>query len=97
MIFAELTERPSIEKILKALEKGFGDVEWGDQGTEENPDAYFWIKRGGVTVAIDNLTSMEFQVKCPRADTPLIQEVVGVLAGAFNVKVYDEPEYEAHE
>ena len=97
MIFAELTERPNVEKILKALEERFGDVEWGDQGTEENPDAYFWIKRGGVTVAIDNLTSLEFQVKCAQVDTPLIQEVINVLASAFIVKVYGEPEYEAHE
>ena len=97
MIFAELTERPNVEKILKVLEKGFGDVEWGDQGTEENPDAYFWIKRRDVTVAVDNLTSLEFQVKCAQVDTPLIQEVINVLVRAFIVKVYDEPEYEAHE
>ena len=97
MIFAELTERPNVEKILKVLDKGFGDIEWGDQGTAENPDAYFWIKRRGVTVAVDNLTSFEFQVKCARDDAPLIQEVINVLAKTFGVKVYDEPEYEAHE
>ena len=43
MIFAELTKRASVEKILKVLETEFGDVEWGDQGTEGSPDAYFWI------------------------------------------------------
>ena len=97
MIFAELAVHPNVEKMLKVLVEGFGDVEWGDQGTKENPDAYFWIKRRGVKVAVDNLTSLEFQVKCAQVDTPLIQEVIDVLAGAFLVKVYDEPEYEAHE
>ena len=97
MIFAELTERPSVENILTILEKEFGDVEWGDQGTEDSPDAYFWIKRQGVKVTVDNLTSLDFQVKCARVDTALIQEVINVLTKSFGVKVYDEPEYEAHE
>ena len=97
MIFAELTERPSVEKILKVLETEFGDVEWGDQGTEGSPDAYFWIRRQGVKVAVDNLTSLEFQVKCARVDAPLLQEVINVLTKCFHVKVYDGPEYEAHE
>lgn len=73
VIFAELAERPSIEKILKVLETEFGDVEWGAQGTEESPDAYFWIKHQGVKVAVDNLTSLDFQVKYSRVDAPLIK------------------------
>lgn len=86
-----------VKEILGVLKGGFGRVEWGDQGTEDDPDAYFWVKRGGVRVAVDNFTSLEFQVKCSSSDTLLIQEVVDVLAGSFGVKVYDEPELEAHE
>lgn len=97
MVFAELTERPSVEDLLDVIERRFGEVQWGDQGTQEDPDAYFWIQRQGVTVAVDNLTSFEFQVKCSQAGTPLIQEVIDVLSGAFGVKVYEEPEIEAHE
>ena len=97
MIFAELTERLSVEHLLKVLETEFGDVEWGDQGTEESPDAYFWIKRQGVKVAVDNLTSLDFQVKCASVDAPLIKEVINVISKCFRVKIYDEPEYEAHE
>ena len=97
MIFAELTERPSVDKILKVLETEFENVEWGDQGTEESPDAYFWIKRQGVKVAVDNLSSLDFQIKCTRVGTPLIKEVIEVLSKHFRVKVYDEPKYEAHE
>jgi hypothetical protein len=97
VIFAEVTDHPNVEKMLKVLVEVFGEVEWGDQGTKESPDAYFWIKRRGVKVAVDNLTSFEFQVKCAQVDTPLIQEVIDVLAAAFPVKVYDVPEDEGHE
>lgn len=97
MIFAEVIEHPSVDKILKALETEFEDIEWADQGTEESPDAYFWIKRHGVKVAIDNLTSLDFQIKCARVGAPLIKEVIDVLSKRFRVQVYDAPEYEAHE
>lgn len=97
MIFAKISDRQRTQAILNVLKHEFGDVEWADQGTEESPDAYFWVKRHGVTVAVDNLTSTEFQVKCARADAPLIGDVIKALAKAFSVTVYDEPEHEAHE
>lgn len=97
MIFAEITDRPSVREILSILERAFQQVEWADQGTEESPDAYFWIKRKDVTVSVDNLTSLEFKVKSAQPGAPLIQEVIDVLAKPFAVKVYDEPETEAHE
>jgi hypothetical protein len=97
VIFAELTERPSVNEVLKVLESEFGDVEWGDQGTQESPDAYFWIKRQDVKVAVDNLTSLDFQIKCARVDAPLIKEVINVLSKRFRLKVFDKPEYETHE
>ena len=97
MIFAEIAERTTAGKVLAVLRSEFGEIEWADQGTEESPDAYFWVKQEGVTVAVDNLSSMEFQVKCVHADTPLVREVIDVLRRSFSVKVYDNPELEAHE
>jgi hypothetical protein len=97
MIFAELTDKPSVKEILTVLENKFGSVEWADQGTEDSPDAYFWIKRKGAKVSIDNLDSLEFQVKSSHSDTPLIQETIEALASFFALKVYGEPEKEPHE
>jgi len=84
-------------EILAVLKNKYESVEWADQGTVDNPDAYLWVKSKGALVAVDNLSSIEFQVKCSQTDVPLIQEVIDVLAESFNVNVYDEPEYEAHE
>ena len=97
MIFAELTDKPSVKEILAVLELKFESVEWGDQGTCDLPDAYFWIKQKDVMVSVDNLSSLEFQVKSAQSDASLIQEVIEVLAESFAVKVYEEPDKEAHE
>jgi len=105
MIFAELTKRPNskdVKKILDILEANFGQLqrhqEWGDQGTDGDPDAYFWIERKGFPrVAVDNFTSFEFQVKCAKAGNPLTQEVIAALSKSFDIKVFDEPEFEDHE
>jgi hypothetical protein len=97
MIFAELEEAPEIEDLIEVLESNFGLVEWGDQGSPGQPDAYFGVSRDDVMVAVDNLTSMKFQVKCNRPDNPLLQEVLGVLADSYRMKIYAKPELEAHE
>ena len=101
MIFAELTKRPNykdVQSILRVLQARFGEIEWGDQGTSESPDAYFIVRREGCTeVQVDNFTSYQFQVKCAQEETPLIQEVMDTLSRSFDIKVLDEPEYEEHE
>ena len=48
-------------------------------------------------VKVDNLTSLEFQVKCSDAGAPLVQEVIDVLSQAFDLEILDEPELEGHE
>lgn len=97
MIFARLLEYPGTEKVLHVLKNGFGEVEWGDQGTEKDPDAYFWVQRDGAKVAVDNLTSLEFQVKCTTTANSLVADVINALSQNFKVEVFDEPEPEAHE
>lgn len=97
MILAIIKDKPNTEELLAVLEKHFGTVEWGDQGTVDMPDAYFWIEREAVKVAVDNLTSLEFQVKCSEIASPLIREVIDVLSKAFRTEILDEPELEAHE
>lgn len=97
MVFAEIREKLSVEELLNVLKRQFDSIEWGDQGTNESPDAYFWIHQEGVKVSVDNLTSMEFQVKCDRSDSPLIKEVIDVLSQAFKTEVFASPEREAHE
>ena len=97
MIFASIKDKPKTEDLLAVLKKHFGKVEWGDQGTVDMPDAYFWIERDAVKVAVDNLTSLEFQIKCSDSSSPLIREVIDVLSKAYNTEILDEPEFEAHE
>ena len=97
MIFATITDKPRTKELLNVLEKHFGKVEWGDQGAVDMPDAYFWIERDSVKVAVDNLTAVEFQVKCSETSSPLIQEVIGVLSKTYRIEILDEPELEAHE
>ena len=97
MIFAELREYPSTKEMLAVLENEFTNIEWGDQGTEDMPDAYFWVREGKVKVAVDNLGSHEYQVKCRQAGAPLIKKVIDVLSGAFSIKVFETPELEPNE
>jgi len=97
MIFAEIEEQANVKDILEVLEKEFGIIEWGDQGSETNPDAYFWIYRNDVRVAVDNLTSLNFQVKCVSQDNVLVKEVITLLGNSYRVKIFDKPEFEAHE
>ncbi len=97
MIFAQLDNSTNVTDILKVLENHFGLLEWGDQGSPGQPDAYFWVFRDDVRVAVDNLTSIEFQVKCATPDTSLLQEVLEVLAKEYHIDIYSEPELEAHE
>ena len=63
MIFATFEETPSLKDLLSVLGNKYGIIEWGNQGTAENPDAYFGVSLDGDRVAIDSLTSIEFQVK----------------------------------
>ena len=97
MIFATVKNKLKTSEVLAVLEKNFGAVEWGDQGTVDMPDAYFWIRRDRMKVKVDNLTSLEFQVKCSDAGAPLVQEVIDVLSQAFDLEILDEPELEGHE
>jgi hypothetical protein len=97
MIFAKLNEYPSTETMLGVLAKEFDNIEWADQGTEDMPDAYFWIRDGKDTVAVDNLSSHEYQVKSSVRGTPLIQRVIDVLSNSFSVEVFINPELEPHE
>jgi hypothetical protein len=97
MIFASIKDKPKTQELLSVLEKHFGKVEWGDQGTLDMPDAYFWVERDSVKVAVDNLTALEFQVKCSETSSPLIREVISVLSRAYRIEILDEPELEAHE
>lgn len=97
MIFAELENVTDLRDIREVLENKFGLVEWGDQGSQEQPDAYFWVSRDDTKVAVDNLTSTKFQVKCTSPDSPLLLEVLSVLAKTYLIYIYAEPELEAHE
>ena len=97
MIFAQLENVTDLRNLLDILENHFGLIEWGDQGSPGQPDAYFWISRDDVRVAVDNFTSMKFQVKCDCPDNALIQDVIEVLGKSYCMKIYSEPEREAHE
>jgi hypothetical protein len=97
MVFAKLNEYPRTEAMLGVLTIEFKNIEWADQGTEDMPDAYFWIKDGKDKVSVDNLSSHEYQVKCPVDYSPLIQRVISVLSGSFSVEICESPELEPHE
>ena len=97
MIFAELTAQPSLNDLLGVLRGSFGSVDWADQGTADNPDAYFWISREDEKVSVDNLTSLAFQVKCAKVDSLLVGEVIKVLSKSFDVEILEKPELECHE
>lgn len=83
--------------MLAVLEKEFTNIEWSDQGTEDMPDAYFWVREGKLKVAVDNLASHEYQVKYSQPDASLIIKVIDVLSGSFSIEVFDSPEPEPHE
>ena len=97
MIFAKFNEYPPTQDVLKVLEEAFKDIEWGDQGTLEMPDAYFWISQDNTKVAVDNLSSHEFQIKCAELDVCLVQIVINELSAVFSIKVLKSPEFEPHE
>lgn len=73
MIYAKLREYPSTKEMLAVLEKEFTNIKWSDQGTEDIPDAYFWVREGKLKVAVDNLASHEYQVKYSQPDASLIK------------------------
>lgn len=97
MILAELNEYTSTEKVLGVLDKAFENIVWGDQGTIDMPDAYFWITEGGVKVKVDNFCSNEFQVKCVDPNEPLIVKVISILSSEFTVNILSAPKLEPHE
>ncbi len=97
MVVAELKEYPSTHELLCVLEKAFKDLEWGDQGMRDMPDAYFWVRDGKLKVAIDNLDSYNFQVKCPKPDAQLVKNVIDVLSKAFSMHILERPVPEPHE
>ena len=97
MIFAELTVQPSVSELLLVLQESFGLIQWSNQGTDSDPDAYFWICREDKKVSVDNLTSPAFQIKCTQLDSCLVREVIKVLSKVFEMKILEEPELEGHE
>lgn len=95
MIFAEL----DYEEHYHAMHDGlvvhlgaiFSRVQSGHQG-----DSWIWILDGGERVAIDTFTSMRHRVKSAKPG-PHVQRVIEALLPRYVLRVYDTPEYEAHE
>ena len=95
MIFAEMEYESEYgdfhEELHTYLTENFSKIESGVQG-----DSWFWIFDGGEKVAIDTFTSMKHQVKS-ETPGPHVQRVLDVLSRKYGLKLYEEPECEAHE
>src|SRR4051812_36231740 len=95
MIFAEMEYQTHYSdfhaELLAFVGKRFSQVQSGLQG-----DSWIWILDGEEKVAIDTFTSMKHQIKSPKAGVH-VQRVIEALLRQFEVKVYEEPELEAHE
>ena len=95
MIFAELEYDQSYydvhEPLVALLGRHFPNVESGLQG-----DSYAWVLDDGQKVAVDTFTSMHHQVKSLKP-SPLVNQVLAVLAGRYQLRIFDPPEFEAHE
>lgn len=95
MIFAELqVPQPCSDihaELHTCLAEVFPRVEHGLQG-----DSWLWVWEGDERVAVDTFTSMQHQVKAPKA-TPLLRRVLEVLARRYRLQRFDPPLLEGHE
>ncbi len=95
MVFAEMEYQKDYSdfhaELLTFIREHFSQVQAGLQG-----DSWIWIFDGGDKVAIDTFTSMKHQIKSSKAGAH-VQTVIETLLRQFALKVYEEPELEAHE
>ena len=95
MVFAEMVYQKHYSEfhaeLLAFVERHFARVQSGHQG-----DSWIWILDGEDKVAIDTFTSMKHQIKSPKAGA-YVQKVIETLQRGFLLRVYEEPELEAHE
>lgn len=95
MIFADMDYPSRYEdfhgELVSFLTAHFTHVESGLQG-----DSYCWVLDGGEKVSIDTFDAMKHQVKSTRAG-PHVQNVISTLQQRYKLKVYENPELEAHE
>jgi hypothetical protein len=95
MVFAEIQYRKPYSDVHDELRDfvahHFSNVQSGHQG-----DSWIWILDGGEKVAIDTFTSMNHQIKSSKPG-PHVQKVIEVLLPRFDLKVFETPEFEAHE
>jgi hypothetical protein len=95
MIFAQIEYQEHYSdfhaELLAFVGRHFSQVQSGLQG-----DSWIWILDGGEKVAIDTFTSMKHQIKSPKAGAH-VRKVIETLLSRFDMKVYEEPELEAHE
>ena len=95
MIFAELEYEGEYgdihDELVSLFSKSFRHVESGHQG-----DSWIWILDGVEKVAVDSFSSMKHQVKSATPG-PHVQRVVEALQCKYRLKIYENPELEAHE
>ncbi len=95
MIFAELEYEKHYSdvhaELVACLGRRFVRVQSGLQG-----DSWIWILDGEERVAVDTFTSMKHQIKSPKEGVH-VQKVIATLRRQFDVRVYEQPELEAHE
>jgi hypothetical protein len=95
MIFAEMTYDEHYSdfhhELLAWVQRQFSNVQSGLQG-----DSWIWISDGMERVALDTFTSMKHQIKS-RKPGAHVQRVIDKLATRFEVTVYPQPVFEAHE
>ena len=95
MIFAEMEYQKDYcdfhAELLAFIGVHFSQVKSGIQG-----DSWIWIFDGEEKVAIDTFSSMKHQIKSPKAGQH-VRKVIEILLLKYKVKVYEEPELEAHE
>ena len=95
MIFAEIQHPEHYadvhDELRDYLGRHFSQVQSGLQG-----DSWIEILDGGVRVVVDTFTSMQHQIKSPKAGEH-VQRVLDVLQPHFKLKVYEKPTLEPHE
>ncbi len=95
MIFAEIRhQEPYAEfhaELLSFVRRHFHQVQSGLQG-----DSWIRILDGGEAVVIDTFTSMQHQIKSPRAGAH-VDKVIATLLLRFELHVCGKPEIEPHE
>jgi hypothetical protein len=96
MMFADLLYEEHYgdvhDQLVALLSSEFEVVQHGHQG-----DSWIWVFEEDDKVEVDTFYSMKHQVKCSNPCSTLPARVIAVLKRKYEVRVYDEPEYEAHE